>query len=278
MKPVLSFLILLSFILSAYAQNDRITVMTYNIRCGSCESEQDINHWSKRKFLVAWLIKTKQPDIISLQEAELSQVNDLVELLNDYLRVGVGREDGATKGESNSVLYKKNRFSLSESKTLWLSETPDKVSKGWDAACNRTLTILKLNDLNTQKVFYIFNTHFDHMGLEARKHSVQLVLSEIAKVSSAFPVILTGDFNFNPNDPNYKTLTDKLNDTEYHAEKSNIPVNYTFNGFGKTTEPGKIDFIFTTSHVKTIEYIGDNTSFKGIYPSDHFPVTVVIGF
>ncbi|MFZ1279286.1 MAG: endonuclease/exonuclease/phosphatase family protein, partial [Ignavibacteriaceae bacterium] len=118
----------------AFAQTENITVMSYNIRCGFCEDSSSVNNWSNRKYLIAYLIKSHKPDLIGLQEAEMFQVNELIEMLDEYDWYGVSREDGKVKGESTAILYKKKRVKPLTKKTLWLSETPNLVSKGWDAA------------------------------------------------------------------------------------------------------------------------------------------------
>src|SRR6188768_2326540 len=89
MKQFLLSFLLLTLSVNACA-NNLFTVMTYNIRCGLCEPKENPNNWEKRKYLVAHLIKTHNPDIIGLQEAELFQIQDLVEMLDEYSWMGVG--------------------------------------------------------------------------------------------------------------------------------------------------------------------------------------------
>ena len=163
-------LLLFSLVQITNAQTP-VKVMTFNIRCGYCEPAESENHWSKRKFLVAYLIEKHQPDLIGFQEAELFQVSDLKTVLSNYESIGVGREDGAQKGETTTIFYRKDRFGLRDFQTIWLSETPEKVSKGWDAAYSRTLTFSKFFDLQNNTDFYFLNTHFDHMGELARVES-----------------------------------------------------------------------------------------------------------
>ena len=130
--------------------------MTYNIRCGFCEDSSSVNNWSKRKYLVAYLIKNHNPDLIGLQEAEMFQVKELIEMLDEYDWYGVSREDGKEGGESTAILYRTKRFSPEQKQTLWLSETPELVSKGWDAMFKRTVTIIKLKRFNVIKRVLLF--------------------------------------------------------------------------------------------------------------------------
>jgi endonuclease/exonuclease/phosphatase family metal-dependent hydrolase len=271
-KFIVVFLLLLVFS-TIYAQSENIKVMTYNIRCGYCEDSSDVNHWSKRKFLVAYMIKSHNPDLIGLQEAEQFQIKDLVKMLDDYDFYGVGRDDGKEKGESAAIFYKKNRFIPEEQKTLWLSETPGLVSKGWDAALNRTVTILKLKELKLSEEFYFLNTHFDHIGEKARTESSGLIINEIKKFTNNFSVILTGDFNYTSKSDCYKIITEALSDASIISKTESLGGNISFNGFGKQIEPNyKIDFIFVNDNVEVLNHIIDTTTYNGLYPSDHYPV------
>ena len=266
------FLVITFFSLSLFAQTDTVKVMTYNIRCGFCERPDDINNWSKRKFLVAYMIKTHNPDLIGLQEAEQFQVNDLIKMLDDYDFYGLGREDGTKKGESAAILYKKDKFKLEKKETLWLSETPNKVSKGWDAALNRTVTIVKLKDIKSSKEFYFLNTHFDHIGETARTESSKLLVNQIEKLNP-FPVVLTGDFNYTESAEGYKIITSSLSDANKVSQTKSTGGNISFNGFGKDIEPdNKIDFIFINDQLDVLTHTIDTTTYNGLYPSDHYPV------
>ena len=215
----------------AFAQTENITVMSYNIRCGFCEDSSSVNNWSNRKYLIAYLIKSHKPDLIGLQEAEMFQVNELIEMLDEYDWYGVSREDGKVKGESTAILYKKKRVKPLTKKTLWLSETPNLVSKGWDAALKRTVTIIKFKDKKLNHDFYYANTHFDHIGEKARTESSSLLVDLLSKYSEKYPVIFSGDLNYTSTSEGYKILTSKLLDTKIISEKESGG-NITFNGFG----------------------------------------------
>lgn len=255
-----------------FAQTENIIVMSYNIRCGFCEDSSSVNNWSYRKYLTAYLIHTHKPDLIGLQEAEMFQVNELIEMLDEYDWYGVSREDGKEKGESTAILYKKERFKPLTKQTLWLSETPELVSKGWDAALNRTVTIIKFYDKFLNKEFYYANTHFDHVGEVARKESSRLIVNLLSEYLVQYPIIFSGDLNYTSTSEGYKILSSKLIDAKAIAEKESGG-NITFNGFGNDIQPdNKIDFIFVNDKVKVLNHIVDTTLFNGLYPSDHYPV------
>jgi endonuclease/exonuclease/phosphatase family metal-dependent hydrolase len=268
------FLLFAIIILSqlAFAQTENIKVMSYNIRCGFCEDSSSVNNWSNRKYLIAYLIKSYKPDLIGLQEAEMFQVNELIEMLDEYDWYGVSREDGKQKGESTAILYKKKRFKPLTKKTFWLSDTPNLVSKGWDAALKRTVTIIKFKDKKLNYEFYYANTHFDHIGEKARTESSSLIVNLLSKYSDKYPVIFSGDLNYTSTSEGYKILSSKLLDTKTISEKESGG-NITFNGFGNDIQPdNKIDFIFVNDKVKVLNHIVDTTLFNGLYPSDHYPV------
>ena len=274
MKKYLLLFAVIIFAQIAFAQTKNITVITYNIRCGFCEDSSDVNNWSNRKYFVAYMIKSHKPDLIGLQEAEMFQVNELVEMLDEYDWYGVSREDGKEKGESTAILYKKSRFEPVNKKTLWLSETPELVSKGWDAALNRTVTLIRFRDKLFNDEFYYANTHFDHIGETARTESSRLIVNILSQYMNDFPVIFSGDLNYTSSADGYKILASKLSDSKFAAKKESGG-NITFNGFGTDIQPGnKIDFIFVNDKLNVVNHTVDTTTFNGLYPSDHFPVIV----
>lgn len=261
--------------LESLAQSNQLSAMSYNIRCGSCEPSDSPNNWKKRKYLAAHLIKTQNPDIIGLQEAELFQVEDLVEMLDDYSWIGVGRDDGKDKGETTAILFRTARLSLQSQKTLWLSQTPQQPSRGWDAAYRRTLTIAQLLDTKTHKTLFVFNTHLDNEGEVARQQGAKLLLAEISKLDAQSALLVTGDFNTHINSTTYKLLSETLVDTETAASTPATGGNKTFNDFGRMSDAdNKIDFMFANQQLKVVSHEVDSTTYNGLYPSDHFPLVV----
>jgi endonuclease/exonuclease/phosphatase family metal-dependent hydrolase len=260
----------------AFAES--LKLMSYNIRCGFCEAEGTPQYWPERKFLLAHLIQTQQPDLIGLQEAELFQVHDLIAMLPQYLWFGEGRDDGKAKGESTAVLYRKDKLQLLSAKTLWLSETPEKISKGWDANLNRTFTKTQFKALKSGQSFYFFNTHFDHMGQQAQLQSALLLKAEVETLPENGKVLLTGDFNVEPSSEPYKALSKSLNDSALVAKQKLSKNAGTFNGFGR--EPNSpsqtIDFIFVSSNLQVTSYQVDNRRYNGLYPSDHEALVAVV--
>jgi endonuclease/exonuclease/phosphatase family metal-dependent hydrolase len=260
---------------SGFTNAAPLDVMTYNIRCGSCEPADSPNNWKKRKYLVAHLIKAHNPDIIGLQEAEINQLEDLVEMLDDYSWIGVGREDGKEKGETTGILFRHARFSLQGQQTLWLSQTPQQVSRGWDAHFRRTLTIAKLMDTATKQQMLVFNTHFDNEGELARQESAKFLLAEITRQDPLAHVVVTGDFNFKSDSKSYEIITQALADAEKLSSTPAVGGNKTYNAFGEDKEANnKIDFVFVKKDAKVLSHKVDTTLYNNLFPSDHYPVIV----
>lgn len=267
--------ILLLLAVSSNAQS--VKVMSYNIRL---DTEADgVNQWKNRTGGVFDLIKKSNPDLLGVQEAMHNQMMDLKSNLTDYEFVGVGRDDGKEKGEYSAIFYKKDKFEVLEQKTFWLSETPDVPgSKSWDAAITRVVTFAILKDKATGKSFAYFNTHFDHMGKEARKNSAKLIKTYIARLITSgslkkkTPILISGDFNSEPSDEPYKTIIDGKDVTLFDSRPSN-DLTGTFCGFEVNAMKCKtIDYVFHSTHWKATAYQVIQDHDGKYYPSDHLPV------
>jgi endonuclease/exonuclease/phosphatase family metal-dependent hydrolase len=252
-----------------------LKVMTYNIRFDN--PADGINQWPNRKQKVFDLIKKYNPDVIGVQEALRHQLTDIVSGLNDkYAFLGVGRDDGKLKGEFSAILYRKATFSVVSQNTFWLSETPEVPgSKSWDAAITRVATWVKLKDKSSKKEFLLVNTHFDHIGTEAREKSAALLKEKVSSMANKIPVIIIGDFNCTRDEAPYKTMMSpqKLKLTD--AAPSDPPG--TFCNFAVGSMPCRaIDYIFYTDHWASQNYVVINDNDGKNYPSDHLPVMVTL--
>jgi endonuclease/exonuclease/phosphatase family metal-dependent hydrolase len=176
-------LLLLLFLMAAFTSSAQLMkIMSYNIRLDT--PQDSINQWPKRAYKVYALIKKYDPDLIGLQEVLHHQLMDLLQNLPAYSYIGVGRDDGKTKGEYSAILYKKDRFEVINQNTFWLSETPELAgSKSWDAAITRVASWGKFKDLKSNKQFLMINTHFDHIGKEARKNSAILLKQRASEIA-----------------------------------------------------------------------------------------------
>lgn len=271
MKRFLFFLLLTCFQLNSNGQNMR--VMSYNLRFDN--PGDGVNQWSQRKESVYALLKKMNPDILGVQEGLQNQLEDIRQHL-PYEYLGAGRDDGKGKGEFSAIFYKKEKYKVLEQNTFWLSETPDVPgSKSWDAAITRIVTWAKFQHKKSKAIFYVFNTHFDHIGVQARLKSAELIKQKIKDIASMHPVILTGDFNSEPTDPPYSTLTQEDSFPLFDSGKGDS--EGTFCTFEVGSQPcRRIDYIFHSSSLKSEEYRVIKDHNGRYYPSDHLPVMVTI--
>ena len=247
-----------------------IAILSYNVRYNSPGDSLDL--WDLRKTELINQIKELNPMSFGVQEATLTQMKDLEAGLPDYDYVGVGRDDGATKGEFSAIFYKSSEMKVLQENTFWLSETPEKVSVGWDAALPRICTYAKFELSSSKKRFWHFNTHFDHMGEIARAESAKLIVSKISDlVSSGDALVLSGDFNAEPHEEPILVLNHSFDDPA-DRDKLQGPVG-TFSGFQlDAVLDRRIDYIFTKNvEVKTYQHLDTKRS-NGRWISDHLPV------
>lgn len=274
-KIILTTLLLFTGIFAMQAQTK---VMSYNIKYAN-ENDGE-NSWSLRKDFLTNQIKFYQPDILGLQEAVKLQIEHFSQNLPEYGYTGVGRDDGKTKGEFSAIFYNKEAYEILEDDTFWLSTTPHKPSVGWDAALNRICTYALFKSKSTGETFWVFNTHFDHVGEQARKESVNLILDKISRLNKDdHPVILMGDLNLEPGHESIQLLADIMNDSKSVAKLVFGPEG-TYNGyhFNKPVTQ-RIDYIFTEpDSVEVLKYAVLSDSRNLNYPSDHLPVWVELSF
>jgi hypothetical protein len=252
--------------------------MTYNIRLDVAFDAD--NDWNHRKSFLTDQLAYHAPAIFGIQEALPHQVVDIQLALSEYKHIGIGRE-GENQGEASSIFYQSNRFTVQQETTFWLSPTPELISKGWDAACLRVCTFGLFTDLASGKRFWVFNTHLDHLGEEARTKGLALILDKIKSVNTANdPVILMGDFNTTPNHLRMQNLKNSLNDAREFSQTRPFGPAGTFNGFAHDKPVTQlIDYVFVSKSgfaVKKYAVLSD--AINNHYPSDHLPVLVHLAF
>lgn len=250
-----------------------ITIASYNLRMNT--PGDSLNAWPYRTENVKALIRYHEFDIFGTQEGFIEQLKDIAEL-SEYAFTGKGRDDGKEAGEHSAIFYRKDRFRLLQSGDFWLSETPDKPGKGWDATCcNRICSWGKFKDLQTKKEFYFFSVHFDHRGVVARQESGKLMVKKIKKIAGNSSVICVGDFNSTPETQQIAEMQTILKDSYKVTQQPPYGPEGTTNGF-KFDAPMKrrIDYIFVSHDIKVLKY-GVLTDAKDQrYPSDHQPVVI----
>ncbi len=281
MKKLLALTLSLSLSVSVYVSAQELNVMSFNIRYNT--PKDSLNAWPNRIEKVNSQVSFHKAHIVGVQEALIGQLKDMLQGLPAFKYLGVGRSDGKEKGEYSAILYDTTRLQVISSSTFWLAEKTDVPGKkGWDASFERVVTWAQFKDLKTGKTFFHFNTHFDHMGQVARKESAKLLLRKINEIAGSTPVIVTGDFNAQPEDEPIRVLTDannplRLTDTKMVSETPHYGPSGTFNAFGpKEIHEQPIDYIFIKKGFRVLQHATLSQTWEGRFSSDHFPVFVVL--
>ena len=275
MKRLIYLLAAVAF--TACGSATSLSVMTFNMRYDNPEDGQ--NNWRFRRERIAGVIKAQEVDVLGTQELLSNQFDDLSGLLTGYQGVGVGRLDGAESGEYCAVFFRKDRFTLLDSGTFWLSETPEVVgSLGWDGACERIATWVVLRDRDGRELFFI-DTHLDHVGQVARDEGVSLLMKRIETLSGGRPVILMGDFNSEPGSSVVAHVQKDgvLRDAKAIAAQRS-GTDWSFSDFGQIPEAERplLDYIFVSGGIEAVRYEVLPDTFDGGYVSDHAPVMAVV--
>lgn len=273
---------------AALVAGSRVKIMTFNIRVGSAADGPDA--WDKRKPLVFQVFADQDADIVDVQEALNFQLAEIDANVSGYKRIGVGTEDGRTKGPFNAIYYRASRFTLDQSSTFWLSSTPGVAgSQTWGNKFPRAVTWGHFVEKTSGYAFYVYNTHFDHVSQPSREKSAVLLASRIAaRAETDAPFLVTGDFN--ATEGNLATRYLKGN-ARIDGALTPIPMRDTFrvlhpdagnvgtaHGFGGGTGGNKIDYVYMQPSQKAVMAQIDHYNLGGRYPSDHFPVIATVKF
>lgn len=261
---------------------DPLGVMTFNIRYGTANDGE--NRWANRREFLFDVIRGENPDVVGLQEALDAQIQEILTAAPAYAVVGVGRDDGRTKGEYAPILFRKDRLHVSDSGTFWFSDTPSVVaSTSWGNTITRICTWARFVDRDG-RAFWHFNVHLDHISQPSREKSTLLLAQRMAERRNLDePAIVTGDFNVGEDNPAIATLVGPragapalMLDT-FRVRYPDEKVAGTFNGFvsGQVDGP-KIDYILVPPGTEVLAAAILRTARDGRYASDHFPVTARI--
>ena len=253
----------------------KIKLITYNIRLD--HDGDGVDNWHfRKKDLVEFLIN-EDPDFIGIQEGLWHQVQYMDSMMIEYQYIGVGRDDGIKEGEIMAIFFRKKDWSLQDQNTYWLSDQPYVPSRGWDAACNRTLTHGVFSNRHNDQVISISNTHLDHVGHKARENSITQLKDHLGMIDKEIPSVLMGDFNFTPDSDLYSRTVKYIEDSYSVANTVIADHPGTFNGF-RIDPPyeRRIDYIFVKA--EHLDIVKHRTlapmNLNGRHLSDHLPVIV----
>lgn len=279
-------LIALFFSASLLAHTQKLIIGTYNVRYDNRDDSLAGNGWKQRCPVLTDLIRFHDFDIFGTQEARFNQLEDMLDMLKGYARIGIGRDDGKEAGEFSAIFYKTDKFKLLKHGDFWMSAVTGKPNKGWDAVLPRICTWGQFREIKSGHIFYFFNLHMDHVGVLARKESSKLVLDTVRKMAGKTPTILTGDFNVDQNNESYTLInTSGLLKDAYELSPVKYALNGTFNAFNINAKTdSRIDHIFLTKNFKVKRYGILTDSYRAPQPdstqaanSDNFPREVRLG-
>ena len=279
-----------------------LQVGSYNIRYENKGDSLKGNGWGQRLPIIAQQILFHDLEIFGTQEGYIGQLEGMKALLPGYEYIGVGRDDGKQAGEHSAIFYKTEVFDLLDHGDFWLSPTPDEPSKGWDAALNRICTWGHFKVKETKQELYYMSLHMDHIGVQARMESAKLVVEKIKEICGGKPVVLTGDFNVDQNNPIYSTfVTSGILSDSYEICEIRYALDGTANGFDPNSfTTSRIDHVFVSPQTRVIRYgvLTDTyrtmtpeaqkyengnfpkeisfQAFQARTPSDHFPIKVIL--
>ncbi|HUO08505.1 MAG TPA: endonuclease/exonuclease/phosphatase family protein [Phycisphaerae bacterium] len=267
-----------------------LKVMTYNVQNdggGGLADEFDTRGWNSivatpRRVAAVAMIQSVSPDLFGVQEAYNDQMTNLKSDLGIYNYVGVGRNDGSTAGEYAAIFYKASRFGVVNSGTFWLSSTPTVPGTTFSTmsgATPREATWAKLTDNQTGRTYFVLDTHLDNQDATARQEEADLIRSEIKALAGNLPVIVTGDFNSVSTDYPATTVEGVSDSSGPYLIDSYNRDNVT-SGYG-TYDPNldgalydgaRMDYVLNSPDFQAASSVIINSTFDGIYPSDHYPV------
>ncbi|CAG7642368.1 hypothetical protein PAESOLCIP111_04331 [Paenibacillus solanacearum] len=260
----------------------KMTLMTFNLRYNTPNDGDNI--WTNRADRAARIMLDHDPLVIGTQEGYHVMLTDLQERLPDYAWIGQGRK-GGHENEHCAIFYKKAELEVLEQGQFWLSETPDvPASKSWDSNLPRICTWARFGQIGTGTQFYLYNTHLDHLGQQARENGAGMIWDLLCKHrdASGLPAVIMGDLNSRPYELPIRFLrgeaeiggrTTALIDA---YSKLSGAIGLTAHSFEGGAEGEPIDYIFVTPDVKVTEVAVDRRKIDGAYPSDHYPIVAKI--
>ncbi|WP_215223916.1 endonuclease/exonuclease/phosphatase family protein [Echinicola shivajiensis] len=267
--------------LSSIPETVSFRAASYNIRYNPKADVASGNGWEKRKEPLSHLIVQNQFDLVGTQEGDSTQIADLKGLLPGFDYVGYPYGGKTHDLHNCATFYKKDLFTVLDKGVFWFSETPDDPSIGWDATDRRICTWTKFKVNGTEKVFFVFNSHFYWRLKKAKEKSGPLLVEKIKQIAKDNPVIALGDLNSTINTSQIKAIKGLLSDAFEITESPRQGVEGTNLGGGvfQGNAKNRIDYIFVSSAFTVEDYLVISDKYEGNkHPSDHLPVSSRLSF
>lgn len=254
-----------------------LEVMSFNLRYR--QPKDGDNYWDNRVGAVTQVIRTWNPAVVGLQEAERPMLNDILPALPEWGEIGVGRSDGFTGGEYCAILYRRDLLVPVDSATFWLSDKPEVAgSRTWGPQLPRICTWARFRHRESGRHFYHFNTHLDHEVDAARRKGARLIAERIQSRRHADPVILTGDFNAREGSDPVEFLKGRTPDASlslrdtFRVVHPDVNPAGTVHGWRGGLDHAKIDYIFVEPETRVLDAAILHEQVDGRWPSDHYPI------
>lgn len=262
-----------------------VSICTFNIMIQGSKPHilkdgTDIS-WSKRLPIITNFFKTHDFDIICCQEPIPMQVEDLKKSLGKYDIYYKPVRTTMNPSPCNPVYFKRSRFELLDKGEFYYSKTPEVESNDWDSPRSRCCTWVKLREKKTGKEFYIFNTHFTHIGKIAKAESAKILVKKIAEIAKGTLCFAMGDLNSIPTSTGIQHLSNCgiIKDSKVASMSEPIGDGASFHGFRPDNPKAmRIDYIFVGSNVEVKSYCLDKKKYGDIHSSDHYPVYIKATF
>ncbi len=250
-----------------------IRALTANVRYGT--AGDGAHAWPLRRELTLDTLEAARPDVLGLQEALLFQLDAVRARFPHHLVIGEGR-DGGDRGEWTALLVDGRRFTVRAAGTFRLAPEDELGAVGWDAALTRIATWAELADREDGgRVIRVINTHFDHVGKQARLESARLI-GRFAADRAELPTVVLGDFNAGEKSPPLAAFAEAgFRDTfrDANPDEPDVKTGHWFQG-GRSG--AMIDHVMVDRRLETVEAWIDWTEAEGQYPSDHRFVGAVV--
>lgn len=262
-----------------YPELGQLKIMSFNVRLSTAKETNPMNGWDFRRAACLEMILDHKPTLIGFQEAVYNTQWKffLEELAEDYEGFGVGRDDGAEKGETMGIMYRKDEIRKLDGGTFWLSPTPDVCSKAveWGANCFRTATWGIFEYIATGERFFFMNSHLDVKS--TRNHAMKLIAERIMMYNTEnLPVYLSADFNADASDTIFNNINGTLKNTRLYAPSEYSDHGPTTNNWDGTAK-SIIDHIYCSKSLTVYEYRTVRDAYDGVtYLSDHYPIYAIM--
>lgn len=245
-----------------------ITVVSANVRCYTQGDKGKRNWFYRAPYTVQTLIDSNA-DIIGLQEAMKTHYDCISPAFKGYGSF-IDYRDNGENPEGCPIFYNLSKFELIDGGTFWLSETPDRISIDWGAACYRICSFAILKQISDGRELAVFNTHLDHISEEARVKGIRLILKKLTEFGG-MPCVIMGDLNDFENSVTYKSATELFDDAKYKTDDTDSGA--TYHAWGEEPNNNNIDyFLISKTGIEVLQYKVIRTTYNGVYPSDHYPI------